>query len=265
MKQQALRLLRRAHLLEFADGARRRWLSLRQRSSRDAFSQAHGGAALPPDDLAYDAYGGLDWNFYWGFGQLIAGAIGERIRQHSAAGRVLEWGCGPARIVRHLPEVLGAGFEIHATDANARTIEWCAAHVPGVRFAVNGTAPPLPFDSEQFTCVYSVSVFTHLPAALHAAWAADLYRVLAPGGILICTLNGEASREMLLPEERASFDQGRLVVRDGVASGTRCFVACHPPSYVAGKLFSAFEILRHEPAPNVFGGRQDIWMARRPG
>src|SRR5262249_34512284 len=153
---------------------------------------------LPPDDIAYDAYGTLDWQFYWGFGQLIAEFLAHRIRGHAPGGRVLEWGCGPARIVRHLPALLGTEWRVTGADANAKTIRWCADHVPDVEFAENGTEPPLPFLEAAFDCVYAVSVFTHLSVDLQRRWARELRRVLKPGGLLVCTLNGDASRSLLI-------------------------------------------------------------------
>jgi SAM-dependent methyltransferase len=262
VKQRVLNLLRKARLIDAADAARFRWLALGSAASRAAFARRHGAVPLPPDDVSYDAYGSLDWEFYWGFGQLIAGFLAERLRARSATGRVLEWGCGPARIVRHVPALLGPGWEVYGSDANRRTIEWCAAHLPEVRFSVNQAAPPLSFPSGAFDGVYAVSVFTHLPEGLHRPWVDELRRVLTPGGLLMCTLNGEATRPLLLPEERERFDAAALVVRGGVPDGTRCFLAYHPPAYVAGDLLRGFEVIEHLPAPNLFGARQDVWIAR---
>ena len=263
VKQHAVQLLRRARLLEIADAARFHWLARGSGVRRKAFAREWGDAPLPPENLAYDAYGSLDWDFYWGFGRLIAGFLAERFRAHAPAGRVLEWGCGPARIVRHLPALLGPAWEVHATDTNQATIRWCAEHLPDVRFAQNGALPSLPFADNRFDCAYSVSVFTHLPEEAQAAWADELRRVLRPGGLLVCTLNGDASRALLMPSEQREYDAGRIVVRGGVSGGTRCFLAWHPPAFVRCELLRAFEILEHLPAPNLFGERQDVWIARR--
>jgi hypothetical protein len=104
-------------------------------------------------------------------------------------------------------------------------------------------------------------VFTHLPEDAHMAWACELRRVLKPGGLLCCTLNGDASRALLMPSEQADYDAGRIVVRGGVSRGTRCFLAWHPPAYVRGALLRDFRVLEHLPAPNLFGERQDVWIA----
>ncbi len=178
---------------------------------------------------------------------------------------MLEWGCGPARIIRHLPGLLGPAWGVSGCDANRDTIRWCAAHLPGIGFDENGAAPPLPYPAGNFDCVYAWSVFTHLSATLHRAWAEELHRVLKPNGLLICTLNGAAARPLLLPAEQARFDAGELVVRGTVAEGTRCFLAYHPDPFVGGDLLRRFDVLEHVPAPNLFGERQDVWVARKRG
>jgi SAM-dependent methyltransferase len=262
VKQQSLHYLRRARLLELVDRLRFRWLSARSRDARRAFTRAHPDTPLPPDDIAYDAYGLLHWEFYWGFGRTVADFLAPRILEYGRSGRVLEWGCGPGRIVRHLPAALGSGWLVHGTDANRRTIEWCSRYLPTIHFAVNGVDPPLPFPADHFDCVYSVSVFTHLSPDHHRSWIGELTRVLKPGGLLICTLNGDASRPLLLPFEQADYDAGRLVTRGEVTGGTRCFIAYHPPAYVRQELLRGFELITQVPAPNLFGERQDIWFAR---
>src|SRR3954452_2592824 len=163
VKQQALHFLRRAGLIGIADFARFRWVSRGSGARRAAFARRWGGEPLPPEDIAYDAYGSLDWDFYWGFGRLIGGFLAERIRGFGEGGRVLEWGCGPARIVRHLPALLGPSWDVHASDVNPKTVRWCADHLPAIDFAQNSALPPLPFNAGHFDFVYSVSVFTHLP------------------------------------------------------------------------------------------------------
>jgi SAM-dependent methyltransferase len=262
VKQGALHVLRRARVLQMADAVRFRWVAFAARADRSRFRRRHGAVPLPPDDVAYDAYGSLDWEFYWGFGRLIAEFLAPRMLARSRTGRVLEWGCGPARIVRHLPEVLGPGWEVHGCDTNGQSIRWGAAHLPTVHFTQTGHSPPLPFPSGEFDCVYAVSVFTHLSEDLHRGWAAELGRVLKPDGLLICTLHGDAVRSQLLPFERVRFDSGLLVVRGDVAQGTRCFLAYHPLKFVVEDLLRGFDVLEHLPAPNILGARQDIWIAR---
>jgi len=184
-----------------------------------------------------------------------------RIRARANGGRVLEWGCGPARIIRHLPPMLGPGWRVTGSDANVKTIRWCSEHLHDIQFVQNGDVPPLPFSDAEFEFAYAISVFTHLDADLQRRWARELRRVLKPGGMLLCTLNGNASRSLLTPGEQSAYDRAEPVVRGEVTGGTRCFVAYHPPAYVRADLLRGLEVVEHLPAPNVFGERQDVYIA----
>jgi SAM-dependent methyltransferase len=103
--------------------------------------------------------------------------------------RALDFGCSSGRTVRALaaayPEV-----EWHGVDPNAEAVRWAAEHVPGVRFAVSGSEPPLDFADGTFDLVYAISIWSHFdePAAL--AWLEEMRRVIAPGGHLVLTVHG---------------------------------------------------------------------------
>lgn len=263
LKQPAMRLLRRMRLLEMADHLRYARSKRDGRRSREAFLAEHPGAPLPPDDVAYDAYGSLDWRGYWSSGSEIAAYLATLIERHADKGRLLEWGCGPGRIVRHLPRLLGDAWELHGSDYNPKTVAWCAGHLPRIAFTHNDLAPPFVYPDGYFSCVYAISVFTHLSETLHRAWIEELRRVLRPGGLLICTLHGDATRDWLLPNERERYDAGRLVVRSGVREGTRTYLAYHPPAYVHRELLRSFGVAEHIQAAKAPFTRQDVWVCRR--
>lgn len=58
----------------------------------------------------------------------------------------------------------------------------------------------LPYESNSFDVVVSISVLEHLPYPNYLLAINELYRVLKPGGTLICTCDLDASRE---PKRRA--------------------------------------------------------------
>jgi SAM-dependent methyltransferase len=260
-KQRAISVLRRSGLLGAADAIRGRWHAFRARPTRRVFEQKFG-APLPPDDLAYDAYANLDWQEYWEVGSTAAGFVASIVGAAANPGRLLEWGCGPARIIRHLPALL-PGWTIHGADVNAETVRWCAANIEGVTFVENGPAPPLPFADGSLDAVYAVSVFTHLSRDMHRRWAAELRRVLRAGGLLVCTLHGQTTRDLLDDDERAAFDAGRLVVRGRVTEGTRCFLAYHPERFVREELLQGFANVERHAAGTHPCGLHDLWIARR--
>jgi SAM-dependent methyltransferase len=240
-----------------------RRLVLTARSNR-AFRTTHPDFAVPPLSILWDAQATTDLAEYKRSGEATAATYWTLFRPYLDPGvpaRIYEWGCGPARIIRHLPG-LAAGFrvEFHASDYNANSIAWCRAHLPGITFFENGLAPPLSVGDELFDVVYCRSVFTHLSGEMHGRWIAELRRVTRPGGIVMLTTHGPAYRPRLTAQERPRYDAGELVVRTLGAEGRKLFAAFHPPEYVRRHLLKGLEVLEYLPSERT----QDIWITRRP-
>ncbi|RYY20740.1 MAG: class I SAM-dependent methyltransferase, partial [Cytophagaceae bacterium] len=185
--------LRQARLLHLADRLRFWLLRARHRRENQAFRLAHPAVALPPDYLMYEAFKLRYRNYYEG-GRATAEWLKEQLAPYASLHNqhVLDWGCGPGRVVRHLPAVIGQGCRFTGTDANAQSVAWCQAHLPGISFLHNGMSPPLALADGVVDVAYGISIFTHLSAAGHASWLAELRRVLRPGGVLLLTTHGAA-------------------------------------------------------------------------
>lgn len=110
------------------------------------------------------------------------------------AGSVFEFGCGTARLLRHLQPV--HGLRLVGSDVTRESVEWCAENLPEIEFYRNEYSPPLEFAGDcSFDLAIAHSVFTHIELEAQAAWTHELYRVLRPGGYFLCTMFGKA-REM---------------------------------------------------------------------
>ncbi len=101
--------------------------------------------------------------------------------------RVLDFGCGLGRTLRFLPP---GRRQLHGCDVDAASLEWTRHALPAVRCELTSEAPPLPYPSATFEALYAVSVFTHFEAAEQTAWAAELGRILEPGGSALITTMG---------------------------------------------------------------------------
>jgi SAM-dependent methyltransferase len=84
-------------------------------------------------------------------------------------------------------------LELHGVDVNADHVDWCRRHLAPIAFEKTALEPPLPFERAHFDGIWSLSVFTHLSEELGLAWREELARILAPGGILILTVQGETA------------------------------------------------------------------------
>lgn len=258
MKQRLVSIARAAGLLPLIDAARfLREKNLRTEENRE-FCRAHPDFSPPPLWWMHDMYRHASYDLYWRTGKSTASGLVELIDAHVKAEvpRVAEWGCGLARVLRHLP----ARYEITGFDYNEHAINWCTEHIKHTQFFHNQLMPPLPAASASFDAVYALSVFTHLSAAAHDAWIADIARVLAPGGVFLGAFHTALTPGQLLPEEQARFDRGELVVRGRVKEGSRTYVAYHPESWLREHLFHGWKILE---GPLDFFG-QTLFVARRP-
>ena len=269
LKFQLLRGLRATGLLRLVDGCRFVWSQARAWPGNRRFRALHPDFAVPPQHLSFDALNHVDWARYRASGLQHAGLFARVMRAawpQAARLDVLEWGCGPGRLIRHLPALLpGVDLRLTGADYNAESIAWCRRHLPGVRFVENRLQPPLPLADAQFDVVYNFSVFTHLSAPVQLAWAEELKRVLKPGGVLICTTHGDAYTHLLASAaERRAYAQGELVEQSGYQEGRKWFLAVHPEAFVRQQLLAGWQGVERITPTAEDGMLQDVWIARKP-
>lgn len=264
-KGKVTKLLRKAGLMHAADRLRYSLMRYRNRTVNQEFKRQHPGVALPPDYLMYESFQLNYGKYYQGGRETAQWVVAELARFTSLSGKhILDWGCGPGRVIRHLPALVGAGGRFTGTDYNAQSIAWCRQHLPGITFLQNKLDPPLALPSESVDALYGISIFTHLSEASHTKWAQELLRVLKPGGLALLTTHGQAFRPLLTDEEKTLFDQGELVIRSNVAEGHRVFSSFQPVSFWQQLFLPAAEILdfiageRHGAAAS-----QDVWLLRK--
>ena len=267
MKQKLVAGLRRLRLLPLLDRLRFEAVRLRSARGNREFLARHPHFVPPPAFLIYDAYGHVNYRAYAEDGRAPAEYLAALAKSHLGSTEgltVCEWGCGPARILRHLPPMLPPGSRVFGTDYNAKTIEWCSKHVDQVTFRLNRLAPPLPFSTGEIDFLYAVSVLTHLSEPMHVAWLEECKRVVRPGGLILVTVHGDRCVGGLAPGERAVYDSGRLVVRGMVEEGSRTYVAYQSPRYMREVLLRDLGILAHNPpdAPRL-ARVQDVYVIRR--
>lgn len=121
----------------------------------------------------------------------ISAALGLLGRDLRSFRRVLDFGCGPGRVLLRLKDLAEAGVRLHGTDIDQRAIQWARGHIPWARFEVNAPLPPLPYEDAAFDLILNHSVFTHIDEDYQDRWLAELHRITVPGAILLLSVNGE--------------------------------------------------------------------------
>lgn len=240
---------------------------VKYRKANKVFRDNHPEIIPPPARLAFDAYDHTNWQAYHDTGLKHSSLISELIKEYinEKEIKICEWGCGPARVIRHLVEIEGINkIQLVGTDYNKNTVNWCNKNIKNIRFLKNGLEPPLPIESETFDCVYAMSVFTHLSEKMHYAWIKELFRILKPDGILIFTTHGDLCAKDLLPEHKTLYDSGLLAVNGhAAAEGKRNFAVFHPPQFIREKLLKEHIVLKHIEDPSSYQLLQDVWVAKK--
>ena len=142
---------------------------------------------LPPVDLAIRVgqSSGDAYEDYLAIGRDSARVIRELLPAGwtFAGKRVLDFGCGAGRTLRHFLDEAPAA-ELWGCDIHADSVEWMRANLaPPARVFRNELSPPLEVADSSFDLVWAMSVFTHITDEW-SGWLLEMHRILAPGGLL---------------------------------------------------------------------------------
>lgn len=231
-----------------------------------------GTTPLPPARLRFRVHGSLDRDSFVRNGRIIAedltGLLASVGREPSSFRRILDFGSGSGRVLRHFREQ-APGSALFGTDIDPELVGWCEAHMPGVYWSRNEFLPPAPFATGFFDLVYSISVFTHLDEDFQLAWLRELHRIAAPGAMLIASVHGEHVYRTLASVEQQQLDQcGFLFLRGATGrlklDGLPDFyqTAYHTEPYIRRVWGEHFEILHY--GPRAINGHQDAVVLRKP-
>lgn len=258
-------LLRFFGLIYLTDWIRYYIEKVKNQKQNKSFKSKHPDLILPPDYLLYESFQ-LSYSKYYNGGLDTAKWLSDHFKKHIdlKSCNVLDWGCGPGRVIRHMPEVIGSDSHYYGTDYNSKSIQWCSKNLSNINFNTNSLKAELPYENDFFDVIYGISIFTHLSEEMHYNWYNELYRTLKPGGILFLTTHGDNYKAKLTQSEIEKFDKGELIERGKVKEGHRTYTAFQPKSFMEN-LFSNATILEHiETLPDGGGWLpQDIWIIRK--
>lgn len=167
-----------------------------------------------------------------------------------AGKRVLDFGCGAGRTLRHFLNEAEQG-EFWGADIDAESIRWLErALCPPLHVRRSAALPPLGLEYGSLDLAWAISVFTHLTDS-SAAWFLELHRLLKPGGLLIATYMGRWNSEVFTGEPWDDNRVGKNVLRHNQDWDLGGPVVLMSDWWVREHWGRAFEIL--EVVPNVHG------------
>jgi SAM-dependent methyltransferase len=225
----------------------------------------------PPPELIQRTQGGQDGNLYKTLGFRYYNQLREAMARHReprSVRRLLDWGCGSGRVAANflagpdVPQVCGC-------DIDPQAIAWCRAHLqPGEFTQVDGSLP-LPYPDASFDAVVVLALLAGFGPDAYAAWLPELRRVLAPGGLLLASVQGAFAASY-----ECSPDTLAAVLREGIYDGGRTGEPGQAPEagewrgfyltreYVNREWAPHFEILDYLEAE--INADEDLVVARRP-
>jgi SAM-dependent methyltransferase len=124
--------------------------------------------------------------------------------------RVLDWGCGCARVARFVMNE--PGVKLTGVDVDPDNVAWSGEHFPQANWQTVPLRPPTLLPEGYFDLAYGISVFTHLKEPDQNLWLDELRRVLRPGGVALMTFHGPAS----IVWSRLSGERYRVLKKQGI-------------------------------------------------
>lgn len=142
----------------------------------------------------------------------------------------LDFGSLSGRVVR----VLKAAYpesNWFACDPVTEAIEWAKENLPGIYFSNSLQIPPLPYDDNQFSMVFAISIWSHFSEKAAIAWLREVNRIIEPTGLLTFSTHGLNSLQYyyqnnLIPE--TDIQKAEETLLETGFCYQDAFKSCHP-------------------------------------
>jgi SAM-dependent methyltransferase len=134
--------------------------------------------------------------YYFRDGQTSARQFLEIVERHVGLARtrdLLEFASGYGCVTRHLIKMTE---RLLCCDIHPQAIDFLQKKI-GVKAIQSASRPELLQLPTQADVVFALSFFSHMPITTWARWLVSLCQAVKPGGILVFTTHGHASRKFL--------------------------------------------------------------------
>lgn len=177
--------------------------------------------------------------------------------------RLLDWGCGTARVVQFMPQLLPPAI-CYGADINSKRIEWNRKYFTNILFDIIEDNA-LPYPTAHFNLVYGISVFTHIHHSEQEHWLKELQRILTEKGIAIVSTHGSNYYGHLNSNQLSILAKEGAYTNNYKEKGHRLMTTYNNPNQfrtMAEKYFEILEYYNGKTHPAKLGG-QDVWVLRR--
>jgi SAM-dependent methyltransferase len=180
---------------------------------------------IPPTALIGRVIGSQDTELFASSGRTTitewARALALVDRTFSSFSRIVDFGCGCGRTIRHLRPILHSSQELVGLDVDGEAISWLVENYPLVIGHKLDLYPPCALGSGSIDLVLNQSVFTHLPEDAQFAWLQELHRIARSDALLLLSFHGQSVwqdfRAALLAQARV--DDATQLDRDYQSKG----------------------------------------------
>jgi ubiquinone/menaquinone biosynthesis C-methylase UbiE len=240
------------------------WLKNKRKNT--LYKRANKNISIPPDYYLYETYR-LDYAEYIQDGMLTGKEIVECAGKYLIGNpeKVLEWGCGVSRIIRHLHDFYPSTTGVYGCDINSGMISWNQRNIRDVAFDVINFEPPTRYNAGQFDMIYGMSVFTHIVVEQQKGWLREMHRILKPEGVFLFTTHGYNYLEKMLGHERKQLEETGGFTKSYYKKGHRMMSSYNLPEKFGQLVKEDFDVLEFwdgKEFPSKMGG-QDLWIVRK--
>lgn len=240
-------------------------MKIKNHNKNYTFKKNNPLVKLPPDYIMFESFGMNYKDFYLGGIETAKSLIDYFYKYKNLQDcNILEWGCGPARIIRHFPDLINQDCHYFGTDYNAKTISWCKTNIKNINFQINDINPPLNYSDDFFDIVFGISVFTHLSEPNYHKWFNELLRITKPNGIILITTHGDATIMYLNSNDQEKFKYGNVITKSNTLEGHRTFTSYAPKIFMKKLITAKSKILYYKPGQiRDWGVEKDLWIIKK--
>ena len=255
----------RLHITDLLDAFLYRLQLIKHKKENKEYLQNHPGIALPKDYILYETYQ-LNYRKFIEDGKLAASEIISWTNPYltTTTPRILDWGCGAARITRHI-FIHKPNASVYGCDTNETIIEWNRNSEINATFSVIDHFTPTLYAPDFFDLVFGFSVLTHIDTGQQIEWIKELHRILDTNGILLITTQGCHYIQKLLPVEKREFSSTGMITKSFRKKGHRLMSTYHDAAIFKQLLTPYFEVLEFQEGSSnqEKAGGQDLWILRK--